>query len=76
MESAAVALTLKVLESVRCLECGDIYSKPVSGGIAERNPGCPACGYVGWLPVSLPAEPESRRRSAEGRLPHRLDRSR
>jgi hypothetical protein len=49
--------TLSVLESVRCLECGEIYSKPTVGGTVEENPGCPICGYVGWIPLSLPAEP-------------------
>jgi len=48
---------LSVLESVRCLECGEIYSKPTVGGTVEENPGCPLCGYVGWIPISLPAEP-------------------
>jgi predicted nucleic acid-binding Zn-ribbon protein len=51
---------------VRCLECGAVYSKPAAGGTAETNPGCPTCGYVGWIPVSLPAEP---RRSAVRRPP-------
>jgi hypothetical protein len=47
---------LAVLESVRCLECGEVYSKPVAGGTVQKNPGCPECGYVGWIPISLPAE--------------------
>jgi predicted nucleic acid-binding Zn-ribbon protein len=47
---------LSVLESVRCLECGEIYSKPVAGGTVQKNPGCPTCGYVGWIPISLPRE--------------------
>ena len=59
--------TLEVLESVHCLECGEIYSKPVAGGTVLKNPGCPACGYVGWIPISLPPEPGARRRSAAGR---------
>ena len=33
----------------------------------QKNPGCPTCGYVGWIPVSLPREPRARRRSAAGR---------
>jgi predicted nucleic acid-binding Zn-ribbon protein len=40
------------LERVRCLECGEVYAKPAKGGAVERNPGCPACGYVGWIPLS------------------------
>jgi len=66
---ATPALTrLWVLESVCCLECGQIYSKPVGGGTVQNNPGCPACGYVGWIPLSLPAEPRVPRRPGEGRL--------
>jgi hypothetical protein len=40
-------------ESVRCLQCGWIYSKPVFGGTAAKNPGCPMCSYVGWVRVEL-----------------------
>ena len=43
---------LKVLHSVRCLECGGVYSKPSGGGTAAMNPGCPECGYLGWSPVT------------------------
>ncbi len=57
---------LAVLETVRCLECGDVYSKPVGGGTVQMNPGCPTCGYVGWIPISVPAEPRARRRYAAG----------
>ena len=59
---------LLVLESVRCLECGEVYAKPAAGGTVDTNPGCPACGYVGWLPVTLPAE-RPRLRSVEGLRP-------
>ena len=45
---------LTVIESVRCLECGSVYAKPAGGGTARDNPGCPDCGYVGWLSVSVP----------------------
>lgn len=38
-----------VLESVRCLECGAVYSKPSDGGTVRKNPGCPECSYVGWV---------------------------
>ncbi len=40
---------LTVLESVRCLECGLVYAKPSGGGTVQANPGCPDCGYVGWV---------------------------
>ena len=43
--------SLALLESVRCLECGEIYSKPNAGGTVQKNPGCPTCGYVGWIPL-------------------------
>ncbi len=46
------------LESVRCLECSEVYAKPSVGGIVKQNPGCPMCGYVGWIPLRLPAEPQ------------------
>jgi hypothetical protein len=67
---------LEVLETVRCLDCGEVYSKPGAGGTVQKNPGCPACGYVGWIPVSLPTEPGERRRSAGGRQPLLLGRPR
>ena len=57
---------LYVLASVRCLECGDVYAKPTVGGTSEMNPGCPVCGYVGWIPVSQPKAP---RRFSVGRPP-------
>ena len=69
-ESADPATPFAVLANVRCLECGEVYAKPVTGGTARMNPGCPTCGYVGWIPISLPpAEPTERRRSGESRLP-------
>lgn len=37
--------------SVRCLSCRQVYDKPMQGGTTSRNPGCPRCGYVGWLSV-------------------------
>ena len=71
MEAAAHALkALTVLESVLCLECAEIYSKPVAGGTVEKNPGCPHCGYVGWIPLSLPLQPAARHRSAGGPRRH------
>jgi len=74
MEAASAAQRpLTVLESVVCLECSETYSKPKMGGTTLENPGCPACGYVGWIPVTVP---EGRRRSAEGRRPRPFSRSR
>jgi hypothetical protein len=63
----------ELFESVRCLECGIVYSKPTRGGVADANPGCPQCGYVGWLSTAIPFKEESwRHRSVAGLrpLPH------
>jgi len=61
-----------VFETVRCLECGEVYSKPVAGGTVQKNPGCPECGYVGWIPLSLPDEQPARLHSAADQRPVRL----
>jgi predicted nucleic acid-binding Zn-ribbon protein len=42
---------LHLVSSVRCLGCGTVYPKSSSLGTAESNPGCPRCGYVGWVPA-------------------------
>ena len=61
---------LSVLESVRCLECGAVYSKPADGGTVRENPGCPDCGYVGWVRfTATPASEQPQRRSVAGRQP-------
>ena len=36
---------------VICLECAAAYEKPGAAGTLARSPGCPACGYVGWIGV-------------------------
>ena len=51
-ESSKQAPKLEVLETVRCLGCGAVYSKPARGGTVTVNPGCPDCGYLGWLTTS------------------------
>ena len=51
--------TLTVLESVCCLECGATYAKPAAGGTVRENPGCPDCGYVGWVATRLMTFDES-----------------
>ena len=63
---------LAVAECVCCLECGAVYAKPLAGGTVRENPGCPDCGYVGWMAASPPAVNEERqpRRSAAGPQPH------
>jgi hypothetical protein len=40
-------------QAVTCLECGTSYPKPARGSTTARNPGCPTCGYVGWLEVEV-----------------------
>ena len=40
-------------QTVTCLECGTAYPKPKNGSTTARNPGCPNCGYVGWLEVEV-----------------------
>jgi hypothetical protein len=71
-DSGREAPTLTVLESVRCLECGSVYAKPSGGGTVQENPGCPDCGYVGWVGarVAVFSESPPPRRSDAGRLPH------
>jgi hypothetical protein len=64
--------TLALVESVRCLECGAVYAKPAAGGTVRANPGCPECGYVGWLAVSVPINRElAQHRFFAGRLRRR-----
>jgi hypothetical protein len=42
------------VERVRCLHCSASYVKPVGGGTVSANPGCPECGYVGWVLEQVP----------------------
>ena len=42
------------IERVRCLDCSTSYSKPADGGTVHENPGCPRCGYLGWIATSVP----------------------
>ena len=42
------------IDRVRCLQCGIAYDKPFGGGTEEQNPGCPSCGYAGWIMASYP----------------------
>ena len=66
--AASHGRNLALVEPVRCLECGAIYSKPAGGGTVKANPGCPECGYLGWLSASIPINEEAlRRRSDEDR---------
>jgi len=51
-ENTEAGPKLQVLHTVRCLSCDAVYSKPVQGGTVTANPGCPDCGYVGWVATS------------------------
>src|SRR5882724_3269382 len=56
-------------EYVRCLSCDQAYVKPSRGSVSVTNPGCPRCGYVGWVPA---IEGAARGRSDASRRLHRL----
>lgn len=47
------------VERVRCLDCAVTYVKPCGGNTMRRNPGCPRCGYVGWISAFVPLGPVS-----------------
>jgi hypothetical protein len=66
-----IRVSLAVFEGVRCLECGETYSKPAAGGTVDKNPGCPVCGYVGWIPLTVPGETMSHH-SGAGQPPLRF----
>ena len=72
MESTANVIQL---DRVRCLECGAKYAKPAHGGTVLENPGCPRCGYLGWIDTALPVSRASRRRFAVDRRLPRLAQS-
>jgi hypothetical protein len=55
------------IERVRCLECGTTYAKPADGGTVHENPGCPRCGYLGWISAAIPASSGGQRRFAGDR---------
>jgi hypothetical protein len=64
------------VERVRCLECGTTYTKPADGGTVYENPGCPRCGYLGWISAAIPASAGGLRRFAGDRRPRRPARAR
>jgi hypothetical protein len=65
------------LDRVRCLECGAKYVKPADGGTVNENPGCPKCGYLGWISATIPpATPSGLRRFAGDRRPNHAVRAR
>ena len=54
VDNGGAAQPVTRIERVRCLGCGVIYAKPKGGGTVSANPGCPECGYVGWVLETLP----------------------
>jgi hypothetical protein len=66
---------VKAFARVRCLDCGSSYSKPMGRGTAAANPGCPTCGYLGWVPFSGEEAPPQHRFDAD-LLPLRFARRR
>ena len=67
---------LRPVEAVRCLGCGKEYVKPGGRGTLSANPGCPECGYVGWLPTPKQlSSPARRARFASDRPQLRAARS-
>jgi hypothetical protein len=64
-------------DRVRCLDCGFVYAKPFGRGTVTSNPGCPRCGYIGWVDESLPVTPAMlRNRSVADLQRSRTDRRR
>ena len=63
-------------ERVRCLDCGATYEKPNAGGTVSRNPGCPRCSYLGWVPVVMASPDDEPPRLGAGplQLQHGLSR--
>jgi hypothetical protein len=67
MEHESRPVRLYAVERVRCLECGTTYGKPRAGGTVQENPGCPRCGYLGWISGAIPEAEGTPRRIAEDR---------
>jgi predicted nucleic acid-binding Zn-ribbon protein len=66
---------LSVVSAVRCLACGTVYTKPEGLGTAESNPGCPKCGYVGWVPDKAVREDQAQSRFDADRPPRHFRQS-
>ena len=54
VDNRGASRPLSRIERVRCLGCGMTYVKPTGGGTVSANPGCPECGYVGWVNEASP----------------------
>jgi hypothetical protein len=64
------------IERVRCLDCSTTYTKPAGGGTVHENPGCPRCGYLGWIATSVPNAPAVPDRSGADQRPRSVGRPR
>ena len=73
---ARAVRSLHAIERVRCLECGATYAKPGVGGTVQENPGCPRCGYLGWIAAESPLRRGAHLRSGAGQQPRRSAQSR
>ena len=50
---------------VRCIACRWVYSKPLLAESRTRAHDCPKCGYIGWLTVAIPIDPQPLRAAFE-----------
>ena len=76
MDMGSVPARLRPIEAVCCLDCGKEYAKPSGRGTISTNPGCPDCGYVGWVPSTARLTTALQRdRSGGDRLPRLSPRS-
>ena len=62
---------LSSVEWVRCLNCSTSYLKPAGRTTVTANPGCPDCGYVGWVRVPAVTGDAPPSRSVADRLRRR-----
>jgi hypothetical protein len=44
-------------ELVRCIACGCVYDLPVRAPAGGGSRGCPECGGVSWVALSIPVSP-------------------
>jgi DNA-directed RNA polymerase subunit RPC12/RpoP len=53
--------------SVRCLECGTVYTPAAESNAPADEVGCPVCGSLSWLAAHVPVGDEfALRRSDAG----------
>jgi hypothetical protein len=59
VDSADYSRPVSRIERVRCLSCAIVYVKPTGGGTVSANPGCPECGYLGWVKDAPSVRPDA-----------------